>query len=369
MKTPTGRQDLPSILVVDDTPENLQLLTEMLKERGHRVRPVPDGKLALQAARNNPPEIILLDINMPEMNGYEICAEMKADPQLAKIPVIFISANIDTIDKVKAFAVGGVDYVTKPFQFDEVEARVETHLKIRRLQVELDRHNWQLQEMVKAQVKEISDSQTATILALAKLSEYRDEDTGNHIVRVQKYCRALAIRLAEKGIFDNQIDESFIDNIYHASAMHDIGKVGIPDHILLKPGKLTDEEFEIMKTHSILGAETLKTVLASYPNNGFIKMGMEVARSHHERWNGSGYPDGLAGEMIPLSARIIAIADQYDALRNKRPYKPAFDEAKTYIIITEGDGRSIPIHLDPRILSVFKIIASEFDAIYEELRE
>ncbi len=352
------------ILVVDDTLANLQLLAWMLKKQGHKVRPVPDGKLALRAARREPPDLILLDINMPDMNGYEVCVELKADPQLRGIPVIFLSANTEVSDKVKAFSVGGVDYVTKPFQFEEVEARVEAHLKIRRLQLEIGTLNGSLQDRVQAQVKEISDSQIATILAIAKLSEVRDKDTGDHILRIQRYCRALARRLADDGVFGTLLDDSFVETIFHASALHDIGKVGIPDHILLKPGGLTPEEFETMKTHAALGAMTLATVLESYPDNKFVKMGMEVAQSHHERWDGTGYPESLSGEAIPLAARIVAVADQYDALRNMRPYKPAFDAAKTYAILTEGDGRSSPNHLDTRVLAAFKGLAAEFEVIF-----
>jgi len=362
-------QGTASILVVDDTPANLRVLVRALSGSGYRLRPVLDGKLALEAARTEPPDLVLLDINMPDMNGYEVCAELKKDTRLADIPVIFISGNVDTVGKVEAFAAGGVDYVTKPFQIDEIRARVEAHLKIRRLQNELREHNERLQEMVQAQVKEISESQIATIVAMAKLSEYRDEDTGNHILRVQRYCRALARRVGEEGVFGSLVDDAFIENIFHASALHDIGKVGISDLILLKPGKLTAEEFEIMKTHAALGAETLAAVMRGYPRNAFVRMGMEVARSHHERWDGSGYPDGLSGDAIPLSARILIIADQYDALRNKRPYKPPFDAAKTYSIIVDGDGRSDPKHLDPRLLAAFKAIAPEFEAIYEELKE
>lgn len=365
----TVKYEIADILVVDDTPANLQILIDTLKERGHRVRPVLSGKLALEVARLRLPDLVLLDVNMPEMSGYAVCAAFKQDPLLADIPIIFLSANIDTADKVQAFASGGVDYVTKPFQVEEVHARVDAHLKIRRLQVVLDQYNHSLQDMVQAQVQEISESQIATILALAKLSEYRDKDTGNHILRVQRYCRVLARHLAEAGIFGNMIDETFIDNIFHASVLHDIGKVGIPDCILLKPDKLTADEYEIMKTHSRLGAETLAAVMKAYPGNEFVRMGMEVAQSHHEHWDGSGYPDGLAGEAIPLAARIMSIADQYDVLRNQRPYKPAFDAAKTYAILTEGDGRSDPRHLDPRVLASFKLLAKEFAEIFEQLQE
>ena len=357
------------ILAVDDTPANLLILIATLNAQGHRVRPVLDGRLALEVARRTPPELILLDIRMPGMDGFEVCAQLKKDPLLAEIPVIFISSSLDTSDKVQAFAAGGVDYVTKPFHVDEVLARVEAHLKIRRLQVALDRYNRSLQEMVRTQVKEISESQIATILALAKLAESRDDETGHHIARVQRYCMALARRLCADGVVPETARDGFLENIYHASALHDIGKVGIPDGILLKPGELTPGELETMKRHTIIGAETLAAVLEGYPGNAFVRMGVEVTRSHHERWDGSGYPDGLSGEAIPLAARIVMLADQYDALRSKRSYKRAFDAERTYAVLTEGDGRSDPRHVDPRVLAAFRAIRTELDAIHEELRE
>ncbi len=369
MNTTAGTTQAASILVVDDTPAILRLLTTMLESRGHRVWAFADSRQALESARRMPPDLVLLDINMPDMNGYEFCTEFKADPRLAEIPVLFMSGNTEIMDKVKAFALGGVDYLTKPFELKEIEARVATHLKIRRLQLEIEALNRSLQERVRAQVQEISDSQIATIMALAKLAESRDEATGNHLLRVQRYCQALARQLAEEGVFGDGIDDAFVENIFHASALHDIGKVGIRDSILLKPGTLTPQEFETMKTHTSLGAETLEAVLKAYPNNAFLHMGRDIARSHHERWDGSGYPDGLAGEAIPLCARIVAVADQYDALRHPRPYKPAFDAAKTYAILTEGDGRSSPDHFDPQVLAAFKRIVSEFDAIFQALRD
>jgi putative two-component system response regulator len=362
-----GETSQASILVVDDTPENLRVMTAILRKRGYEARPVPSGKLALQAAENDPPDLILLDVNMPDMNGYDLCARLKADPRMADIPIIFVSANAEAIDKVRAFAIGGVDYVTKPFQFEEVEARVGAHLRIRRLQLEIEQHTRRLEKLVQAQVREISDSQVATILALAKLSEYRDEETGKHIQRVQRYCRALAERLAERDLIGAGIDSTFVENIYYASAMHDIGKVGIPDSILLKPGRLTPEELEVIKGHSALGAQTLAVVSAQYPANSFVRMGVDIARSHHERWDGTGYPDGLVREAIPLSARITMLADQYDALRSKRPYKPPFDQERTFAIITQGDGRTSPKHFDPRVLAAFESMAPGLAEIHEEL--
>jgi len=345
-----------NILVVDDVPANLTLLTAMLKEKGHRVRPVPDGKLALKAVENEPPDLILLDITMPEMDGFEVCRRLKQDMRFQDIPIIFISALTETLDKVKAFGSGGVDYVTKPFQFDEVEARVETHLKLHRYQS-------QLEELVEKQVKEISDSQVSTIFALSKLSESRDKETGEHLERVQSYCKMLAEKLSREKPYNSIITASFIHNIFNASPLHDIGKVAIPDNVLLKPGKLTTEEFEIMKTHSLIGAETMKAVYDMYRNNAFINMGITIARSHHERWDGAGYPDGLKGEDIPLAARIMALADVYDALRSNRCYKEAIARDLSCKIIEDSSGTQF----DPALVKTFLALEDSFDRIGREI--
>jgi putative two-component system response regulator len=350
---------VPNILIVDDVPINLELLALLLQKRGYESRPVLSGKLALLAAQADPPDLILLDMNMPEMNGDEVCARLKADSRLKDIPVLFISAMTETSEKIKAFAAGGVDYVTKPFQFEEVFARVETHLRLRRLQLELEKHNLHLEDLVREKVAEISDSQIATIVALSKLTESRDDETGEHIERTQTFCRILTEELRRQPGYAGSIDEAFVENIYQASVLHDIGKVGIPDNILLKAGRLTLEEFEKMKTHTLIGARTLQIAFTQYPRNPLLKSGIAIARSHHEKWDGSGYPDGLAGEQIPLPARIMALADVYDALRSKRPYKPAFTHEKSVRIILEGVAR----HFDPAILEAFQVVEAEFDGI------
>ena len=357
--------DKPSILVVDDTPANLQLLASMLKERGYRTRPVPSGLLALQAALSEPPDLILLDINMPEMNGFEVCQSLKADEKLKDIPVIFISALNEVLDKVRAFAVGGVDYITKPFQFDEVQARVNTHLKLWHLQQELEKHNRQLGKLVQAQVKKISDTQMAMIFALAKLAESRDDDSGMHLERVQAFCKKLAEGLAKAPRFGRQVDAKFIENIYYASPLHDIGKVAIPDRIVLKPGKLTPEEFEVMKTHAALGADKLEAVQRQFPGNALLDMGIAIAKFHHEKWNGGGYPLGLAGEAIPLSARIMAVVDVYETLRAKRCYKDAFSHEQSVGIIVS----SSETHFDPEIVKVFIDLQEDFQAVRDEMSE
>ena len=365
MKPSLGYAHRPSILIVDDTPANLQLLASMLKERGYKTRPVPSGLLALQAALSETPDLILLDVNMPEMNGFEVCQGLKADEKLKDIPVIFISALNEVLDKVKAFAVGGVDYITKPFQFDEVQARVDTHLKIRHLQEELEQHNRQLGKLVQVQVKKISDTQMAMIFALAKLAESRDDDSGLHLERVQAFCKKLAEGLSHRFRSGGQVDVTFIENIFYASPLHDIGKVAIADRIVLKPGKLTPEEFEIMKTHAALGAEKLEAVQRQFPGNALLDMGIAIARFHHEKWDGAGYPQGLAGEAIPLSARIMAVVDVYETLRAKRCYKAPFSHEESVDIIVSSSGT----HFDPEIVKVFIELKEDFRAIRDEMKD
>ncbi|RJO66218.1 MAG: response regulator [Myxococcales bacterium] len=354
---------LPCILLVDDTPINLQVLSGMLKAWGYRTCAVSSGKLALEAVQNNPPDLILLDVNMPEMNGFEVCVRLKSDERLKDIPVIFLSALGETQDKLSAFSVGGVDYITKPFQAEEIRARVETHLKLRHLQIKLESYNHHLEELVQNQVGEIYSSRMATIFALAKLAEFRDDDTGKHTDRVQAYCHLLISDMGRRGLYHDKITDEYVENLSHANPLHDIGKVGIPDRILLKPAKLTDKEFDTMKTHTTLGAGTLEVVQQKYPQNSFIQVGIEIARSHHERWDGSGYPQGLAGENIPLSARITAIADVYDALRSKRPYKPAFTHEESLAIIEKSAGS----HFDPSLVESFLKQSKEFVRIANEM--
>ncbi len=344
------------ILVVDDIPSDLQLLTGMLKERGYATQAVTQGKLALEAARGNPPDLVLLAINMPEVDGYVVCKALKADEKLKGIPVIFICGPTESIDKVKAFSAGGVDYVTKPFQIQDVDIRVETHLKLRRFLVNLE-------NLVKPGMKELSESQMAIVMAMAKLAQARDDDTGTHIERVQNYCRLIAARLGEQPKYRASIDREIVDLIYTSSALHDIGKVGIPDEILLKADRLSVDEFEIMKRHTILGVEILERVRRSYPTNTFLSSGMAIARSHHEKWDGSGYPDGIAGDDIPLSARIMAIADVYDGLKSKRSYKEPLSHKECCEIIFEGSGT----RFDPDVVDAFREVNTEFESNWLKL--
>jgi putative two-component system response regulator len=345
-----------TVMVVDDNPANLKLMEGMLRLGGYEVRSFPGGAMALAAASENPPDLILLDIDMPEMTGYEVCERLKANPRLCEIPVIFLSAMNGREDRLRAFRSGGVDYVSKPFQFEEVQARVDAHVKLRRLQRKIENDNFLLQELVAIQVRRIADAHAETLFAIAKLAETRDDETGKHVERVQALCRLLAVGLSEQPRYKTIVSRVWIDNIFYASPLHDIGKVAMPDRIFLKPGPLTPAELGVMRIHTLLGAKTLQSVHDKYPDNDFIEMGIEIARSHHEWWNGTGYPDGLAGEEIPLCARVVAVADCYDALRSRRSYKPAFPHDRTCAMILLESGT----HFDPAVLAVFSELADTF---------
>lgn len=344
------------ILVVEDDRYILSLLDKMLTRYGCTVLPFTNGPAALESASREAPDLILLDIAMPEMDGYQVCEQIKKNPDLEDIPVIFMSGMNSMEDKIKGFQVGGVDYITKPFYPEEVQARVITHLSLSALRSKLE-----YQKLVEKKVREVSEAQQATIFALAKLAEQRDDDTGAHLERVRDYCELLAQQLAQDSPYAVHVSEVFIDCLQHASPLHDIGKVAIPDSILLKPGKLTAEEFEVMKSHTVIGAENMQTVFNRYADNPFIGMGIEIALYHHERWDGTGYPDGLVGRNIPLSARIMAVADCYDALRSNRCYRKGFDHEKTKAILLEEDGT----HFDPEVIRAFSAIEDRFSSIME----
>jgi putative two-component system response regulator len=347
----------PRILIVDDTPANITVLMETLKG-DYAIVAATSGKKALALATTRPyPDIILLDINMPEMDGYEVCARLKQDVRTKRVPVIFVTALAEEEDEARGLDLGAVDYITKPFRPGIVKARV-------RNQLALKKYGDDLQALVDKQVEEIADAHLATILAMSKLAESRDDDTGKHLERTQIYCCMLAQHCFDTHQFPDIIDERFIECVFHASPLHDIGKVAIPDAVLCKPGKLTDEEFDLMKTHTLRGAETLATLVDRYPNNTFINLGLEIARSHHEKWSGTGYPDGLSGDDIPLSARIMAVADVYDALTSERCYKSAFSHEKAREIILGDSGT----HFDPQLCKAFEHLESEFDRIRGEMQ-
>ncbi len=348
-------------MVVDDINENLQLLTDILDPEHYHVSTYSDPIEAVNKAAVYFPDLILLDINMPQMDGYEVCRMIKSDGITQNIPVVFISALSESFDKVKAFNAGGTDYITKPFQIEELNARIKNHIKIRELQTQLENSNLNLQKTVAEQVQEIAAAQISTIIAIVKLAEARDDDTGHHVERTRTFCRLLAEELAKQEKFEQVIDDVFISTIYVSSPLHDVGKIAISDSILLKPGKLTDDEFSEMKKHTIYGMETLNKVRDEYPQNSFINMGIKIARYHHEKWDGKGYPDGLKEDEIPVEARIMALADVYDALRSKRAYKEGFSHEKSVSIIMEGKGS----HFDPDVVDAFSKL--NLEESYNEL--
>ncbi|MBN2117041.1 MAG: two-component system response regulator [Anaerolineales bacterium] len=360
-----------SILVVDDTPENLQLLMGILAEHGYDVRVAPDGELALKFVRTTLPDLILLDIKMPGMDGYQVCKQLKADTPTCDIPIIFLSALDDVFDKVKAFSVGGVDYVTKPFVAEEVVARVQTHLTLKFTKEALKNQNVILEEKVRERTQELALTQEVTIQTLASLAETRDNETGGHIRRTQNYVKILAEQLKTHEKFCNFLDNSTIELLFRSAPLHDIGKVGVPDRILLKPGKLTDEEFEEMKKHVIYGYNAFLKAGEYFQGTSFLHFAREIASTHHEKWDGSGYLQGLKDEEIPISGRIMALADVYDALISKRVYKHPFPHTKAVVIIIEGKGK----HFDPDIVDAFLELEEEFRQIalryadYEEERK
>lgn len=353
-----------TILAVDDTKLNLDILVSALGD-AYDISVAMNGEMALRLAAEGKPDLILLDIMMPGMDGFEVLKRLKEQPETREIPVIFLSAISDIPSKSKGFSLGAVDYIIKPFHVDEVIARVNTHLQLRHAQSSLQLFNDKLQSLVARQVDEINQSQLAMIFALAKLSHTRDDNTGMHLERVQHLCQVLAKALAHEPDFARIITPKFITAIFHASPLHDVGKVGIEDSILLKPGRLTPQEQEIMKTHTTIGATTLESVHKLYPNNEFVEMGIEIAKYHHEKWNGSGYPDGLKEEEIPLSARIMSVVDVYEALRSKRPYKEPFSHEKTIEIIFADEG----ISFDPRILKTFSRMHGDFERVYARLND
>ena len=354
-----------SVLIVDDAPGNLRLLAAVLRRGGLVPRPVTNGRLAIEAAVIDPPDLVLLDVRMPEMSGVDVCRWFKQDERLRTIPIIFISALQGTDDKVEAFRVGAVDYISRPFHEEEVLARIKTHLRLRVLQVELVSYSAQLEQRIAEQIRAVTASHLVTIFALAKLAEARDDDTGHHVERVQTFSRMLAEQMREMRLHVAQLTVAFIDNVYQTASLHDIGKVGISDSILLKPSKLTTAEFAEMKKHCAHGANTLATVLERHPDNQFLRVGVEVARSHHEKWDGSGYPDGLKGVAIPLAARIVALADFYDALTSTRCYRPAFGHDDTCRMIREGSGT----HFDPDVATAFDTLEGQFRKTRQEMND
>ena len=352
----------PSILVVDDVAENLFLMFGMLKN-SYTVRGAISGDQALKLLGTEAlPDLMLVDVMMPGMSGYDLCRQLKATPATSDIPVIFVTAMSEIEDERKGLEAGAVDYITKPVNPYIALARIKTHLENKAAKDLLMNLNANLADQVELRTREVIAIQDVTILAMASLAETRDNDTGNHIRRTQHYVRALAKRLQNNPRFSAYLSEAQIDILYKSAPLHDIGKVGIPDRILLKPGKLNPVEFEIMKTHTTLGKQAIEQAEKGIDQHiEFLSCAKEIALSHQEKWDGSGYPQGLAGNNIPISARLMALADVYDALICRRVYKPSMPHTRAVEIILEGRGT----HFDPDVIDAFVAVDSEFHAIAE----
>ncbi|HJU99099.1 MAG TPA: two-component system response regulator [Burkholderiaceae bacterium] len=356
----TPLQAKPTILVVDDTPDNIDLLCAVL-EHDYRTRIAVNGERALKIARGEPkPDLILLDIMMPGMSGYDVCKALKADPATRDIPVIFVTAMSEVADEQLGLSLGAVDYITKPVSAPIVLARIKTQLSMKRVQDFLRDQNQFLVTEVELRTREIVALQDVTIHTMASLAETRDSETGNHIRRTAHYVKALAEKLRTHPRFAAFLTDETIELLFKSAPLHDIGKVGIPDRILLKPGRFEPYEMEIMKTHTTLGRDAIMAAERELGIEvGFLKYAKEIAYGHQEKWDGSGYPQGLAGDAIPISARLMAVADVYDALISRRVYKEGMSHEQAVAIITDGRG----VHFDPDMVDAFLALQDEFIAI------
>ena len=333
------------VLVVDDTPANLAVLKETLAPEGYKLSFANTGEKALEIAAQINPDLILLDVMMPGIDGYETCSRLKQDDKTKDIPIIFITAKKETEDIVHGFKVGGIDYVPKPFQQEEICSRVRTHLELRELQKNLE-------QMVLERTKQLNDSRLEIVGRLGKAAEYKDNETGMHVIRMSHYSELLAREMG--------MDDHYCEVLLNASPMHDIGKIGIPDKVLLKPGKLDHDEWEIMKTHTTMGAAIL-----SGGESEVMKMSESIAITHQEKWDGSGYPNGMKGEDIPLEGRIVAIADVFDALTSIRPYKKAWTVEDAVNMIEQESGK----HFDPKLVPLFVKILPEIVKIKDQFSD
>ncbi|HIJ97165.1 MAG TPA: two-component system response regulator [Desulfuromonadales bacterium] len=352
-------KDAVSILVVDDTPANLSLMANLLAEH-YQVKVANNGARALELATATLPDLILLDIMMPEMDGYEVCRRLKSDPHTELVPVIFLTAQNSVEDEEHGLLLGAVDFIHKPISPPIVLARIKTHLQVKAWQDFLQDQNSWLKSEVERRLSEVNRLQESSIMVMVSLAEFRDECTGNHIRRTQEYVRALAERLSSQPKYAASLSRQQIELLAKSSALHDIGKIAIPDQVLLKPSKLTPDEFCIMKSHAVRGYEMLRTAGSYMGEQGdFLNMAMEIAWHHHEKWDGSGYPDALAGEQISLSARIMAVADVFDALMANRPYKTGMTYEQALAVVVEGSGT----HFDPQIVESFVSIQSDVQRI------
>ncbi len=347
-----------SVLAVDDTKLNLNVLVNVLGEQ-YALSVALDGESALQYVEENIPDLILLDIMMPGIDGVEVLRRLKKNELSKDIPVLMLTALSETEQKAQCFELGAVDYIQKPFDVHELQARVKTHLSLALARKNLKDHNHNLEILVEQRTRELLVTQQATLESMAALAEYRDPETGQHINRVKGYVEILAKELSKQPSFAEQLPLTAINVLIRSAPLHDIGKVGVRDEILLKAGPLSDEEFAEMKRHTEYGAQVIRSVEKKVGPMPFLDAAREMAHYHHEKWDGSGYPEGLSGTAIPLGARIMALADVYDALISRRVYKPPFSHTKAVKIILEESNKSF----DPDIVQAFSRCTEQFREI------
>ncbi len=338
-----------TILLVDDEEKILRSLKRVFMVEPYEILSAKSGKEALEIIKDRDLHVVLLDILMPGLDGYETCKQIKSGVNGELTQVILVSSQVSVEARLKGYEVGADDYIVKPFDNDELLAKVRVQFRLRDALAKLSSQNTILEERVQQRTAQITKTRDVTVFALAKLAESRDPETGEHLERLRVYSRMIAEQLAKEGPYINEIDEQFLENIYRSSPLHDIGKVGIPDAVLLKPGQLSDDEFEIMKRHTLIGEEVLKKASEHSESGDFLAMAVDIARYHHERFDGRGYPDGLVHQNIPLSARIVALTDVYDALTSVRVYKSALEPIVAKSMIEQEKGR----HFDPMIVEAF----------------
>jgi len=352
-----------SVMVVDDVEANIDILVNTLGD-SYDVAVALDGKSALESIAENKPDLILLDIMMPGMDGYEVCRRLKADDETKNIPILFLTAMTEEQDEERGLKLGAVDYITKPFSVGLVKARVHN-------QLELKLHRDHLEELVRERTRQLELTQEVTIESMGALAEYRDPETGGHIRRTQSYLELLANHLKDHPKFKEFLNDPTIELILKSAPLHDIGKIGVSDLILLKPGQLNSQEFEDMKKHSLYGRDAIAFAEKKLGKDSFLKYAKIIAESHHEKWDGTGYPHGRKGEGIPVVGRLMAVADVYDALISKRVYKPPYPHNRSVEVIKTGRGT----HFDPDIVDAFLELEEEFRKValkfadFEEERE
>jgi putative two-component system response regulator len=346
------------IMLVDDNIANLTAGKNMLKDK-YEVFSVPSGSKLFDLLDHVEPDLILLDVEMPEMNGYEVIQKLRSNSKFAHIPVIFLTSMTDEGSELEGLTLGAIDYVTKPFSAPLLLKRLENHLLMQAQKKELKDFNDNLQMMVYEKTMQVSELQNTVLSTVAEMVEFRDEVTGGHVDRTQRYLKLLLDQLIRDNLYEDIVKDWDLPLLLPSAQLHDVGKIAISDKILNKPGKLTDEEFAIMKNHPVVGVEAIRRIEANTSENDFLYHAEIFAGSHHEKWDGSGYPNGLKGENIPLQGRLMAIADVYDALISVRPYKKPMDVDTARRIIEEGSG----IHFDPALVRTFLAVEESFASI------